>query len=542
MHELEELAPEHALVKQMRALYVAKATSAGQGRRGLHGPERLDVLTEALRIWPSWTVSSALYDKAFAAEPTLEVAVTDVASPLGPWVRSPADARVSRLLYRPILASDDDDARQGKKPGQLAAAIEIVRPGPAALDPDPVGISLVRRLAAGFGDRRRARPDRPHRSAFAPVRGAVGRPARPRRDAPTRPGSSSGSTAHRSRRGLARWGRWARPTRASTAAWRPRARIGRWSVTAPYRCFVGRRRFRSSCACATTSSRRASSGQPNGLAASPPARSPRIKRIREMRLCRAASRRSGPCGGARSAWSITFRPTRSQGLADSRGDQSRDVHAAVVHVIALDGRNPALRNRALRRGLSYAIDRKVLLEDHVLKHPPTPEDTVADGPFPKGSYADAPGVKPLESHPWLAKMLVAAARKELGGPPIRLNFEYPAIPEVQAIVDKLADAFRAAGVEIDDGRGPAVAARSRAARRAGGSTWPIACCAATSRCSMPACCSVPATTPLPRPTPWPRAPAPRSCSSSCSSSGPASGRPRGDWPSRSIASRATSCR
>ena len=30
----------------------------------------------------------------------------------------------------------------------------------------------------------------------------------------------------------------------------------------------------------------------------------------------------------------------------------------------------------------------------------------------------------------LAKMLVAAARKELGGRAIKLTFEYPAIPEV----------------------------------------------------------------------------------------------------------------
>ena len=96
-------------------------------------------------------------------------------------------------------------------------------------------------------------------------------------------------------------------------------------------------------------------------------------------------------------------------------------------MIALDGRNPALRSRSLRRALSYAVDRKGLLEDHLSKHAATDKDTVADGVFPRGSYADAPAVKPLESHPWLAKMLVAAARKELGGQPISLNFEYPAI-------------------------------------------------------------------------------------------------------------------
>jgi peptide/nickel transport system substrate-binding protein len=83
-----------------------------------------------------------------------------------------------------------------------------------------------------------------------------------------------------------------------------------------------------------------------------------------------------------------------------------------------------------------------------LKHPATETDTVADGAFPRGSYADAPAVKPLETHPWLAKMLVAAARKELGGPPIRLNLEYPAVPEVRAIMPKLAEAFAAAGIEV----------------------------------------------------------------------------------------------
>ena len=90
----------------------------------MNGPERLDGLTEALRIWPELDGVLALYNKAFAAEPTLDVAVSDVAVPLGPWVHSPADARLTRLLYRPILASDDDDARKGKKPGQLAASIE----------------------------------------------------------------------------------------------------------------------------------------------------------------------------------------------------------------------------------------------------------------------------------------------------------------------------------------------------------------------------------------------------------------------------------
>ena len=63
----------------------------------------------------------------------------------------------------------------------------------------------------------------------------------------------------------------------------------------------------------------------------------------------------------------------------------------VIHVIALDGRNPALRSRSLRRALSYAVDRKGLLEDHLLKHPATDKDTVADGVVPQGKLCRRPG-------------------------------------------------------------------------------------------------------------------------------------------------------
>jgi peptide/nickel transport system substrate-binding protein len=118
-------------------------------------------------------------------------------------------------------------------------------------------------------------------------------------------------------------------------------------------------------------------------------------------------------------------------------------------MIALDGRNPVLRNRSLRRGLSQAIDRRVLLEETLLHRPPDADNAVADGPFPKGSYADAPGVKPLEHNTSLAVMLVAAARKELGGAAIELKLEYPAIPAAQAVVPLIAEAFRFAGVRIE---------------------------------------------------------------------------------------------
>ena len=140
LHELEELAREHVAGQGDASPLCQQGDAAGQGCRKNGMPERLDGLTEALRIWPELDGAMALYEKAFAAEPTLDVAVSDVAAPLGPWVRSPADARVSRLLYRPILVSDDDDARKGNKPGQLAVGIES----------SDLGRRLLIRIRSGF--------------------------------------------------------------------------------------------------------------------------------------------------------------------------------------------------------------------------------------------------------------------------------------------------------------------------------------------------------------------------------------------------------
>ena len=69
----------------------------------------------------------ALFTEAFAAEPTLDVAVTDLPRSLGPWTRSSADERVSRLLYLPGLASDEEDTtRRTRSRSKLAAGLETV--------------------------------------------------------------------------------------------------------------------------------------------------------------------------------------------------------------------------------------------------------------------------------------------------------------------------------------------------------------------------------------------------------------------------------
>jgi peptide/nickel transport system substrate-binding protein len=137
-------------------------------------------------------------------------------------------------------------------------------------------------------------------------------------------------------------------------------------------------------------------------------------------------------------------------LRESAGVKVGVYNSPSLHRLALDGRNPALRNRDLRRGLSYAIDRKTLLEETLLRRPVDAANLPSDGPFPKGSYADAPGVSPLTHDPLLARMLVSAARKEQGGAPIKLTLEYPATPDDQAVAPRIAAAFRQAGLEINE--------------------------------------------------------------------------------------------
>ena len=167
-------------------------------------------------------------------------------------------------------------------------------------------------------------------------------------------------------------------------------------------------------------------------------------------------------------------PDQVVGLAASPEIKVAQYAKPVVHFLALDGRNPALRSRSLRRGLSYAIDRKALLEDYVIKREAEAPDAVADGPFPKGSYADAPGVKPLEGHLWLAKMLVAAARKEMNNAPIKLNLEYPSIPEVRAIVPRPSRPFARPAWRSRRSRCPFRSSKASCAP-AGGSIWPTGC-------------------------------------------------------------------
>jgi peptide/nickel transport system substrate-binding protein len=445
LHELVELAPDHTLINSMRALFVNKATEARKAAEGSNAPEKLDGLATALAIWPELPEARALYNQAFLDEPTLDVAVSDVAFPLGPWVHGPADARLTTLLYTPILVRDDDDARQGKDAGQLAETIES----------SDLGRRMQFRIRSNFLWSDGSRPV----SAIDVARDLVDRtdPHSPRYEARwadllDRVELKNGARIEvRLNHSPLKIGHWllgpVGPAHAGSDGRLATSTRDRPLVTSGvYGCFSATDRrveLRLRDDPAAVPAGRESAGE---SALQAPAR-PKIRRIREIAVPQGRSAVGALLGGEVSLIDHVP-PDQLTGLASAPEIKVGTYQDPVVHVIAIDGRNPALRSRALRRALSYAVDRKVLLEDHLLKRAADDKNTLADGAFPRGSYADAPSVKPLESQPWLAKMLVAAARKELGGPPISLNLEYPALAEVRAIVPRIAEAFRAAGIEI----------------------------------------------------------------------------------------------
>jgi peptide/nickel transport system substrate-binding protein len=430
LHDLEPLAPNHAVVREARERFIGRARALVAQAAKHQGAERLDALTEALRVWPELEGAGAQYAQAFAALPTLDVAVPDVPRTLGPFVRCRADERISTLLYLPILAAADLEAAQGKRPGQLAAQLESAELGRR--------LTIQIRPAIAWSDG--SRPV----SASDVVQALVGQTD------PGSPGYRAGwadlleraEALDEARLEL----RLARPL-LKTEAWfvipvgpahlgaggRPESATAAHPLVGdgPYRCVAAQERGIELRAVAD---------------AAAPDR-PAILRIRETRY---------PTSKATIGALLRGEVSLAAHVApDSIADLSARPDVKVgkraqpsLHRIALDGRNPALRHRTLRRGLSLAIDRKALVEETLLRRPSDALNRVADGPFARGSYADAIDVKPLDHDPVLARMLVAAARKELGGDPIKLTLEYPAIPEPQAVVPKLVEAFAAAGVEV----------------------------------------------------------------------------------------------
>lgn len=433
LHELEQISTDVRQARELRAKFQAMAMARAGNVGGGSNAEKLDALAQALRIWPNQDGLEAEYVKAFEAEPTLDVAVTDVPSPLGPWIRSPADERVAPLLFQPILVDDSDEAKRGERPNQLAEALEST----------DLGRRLVVRLRSGIHWSDGSRDV----SATDVARSLVDRcdPRNPLRyqarwaDLLDKVQAIDARQVElRLQRPLLKPSFWLdAPIGAAHAGF-----DGRVVLSAQERRLVGSGPFVCFDASPNSIDLRLAADATGGASAA------RIRRIREIRYDRPADALAAFHRGDVSMLGH-IPPDQVAEFAATPGVTVGTFEQPVVHVLALDGRSSALRNRTLRRAISYAVDRRTLLEEVILKGPPSDLDVPADGVFPRGGPGDAPGVKPLEANPVLAVALASLARGELGVPAIKLKLEYPSIAEVEAVVPRLVEALHVARIEVE---------------------------------------------------------------------------------------------
>jgi peptide/nickel transport system substrate-binding protein len=429
LRELETLSPGSDVVKAAHTRYETRARELFERSTKAQGAERLDLVLAAAGVWPNLDGLDKAYREAFAQVPTLDVAVSDLPKPVGPWLRSRATSRTTRLMYLPILASTSEEALKGSMPGQLAAGLESF----------DLARGLRIKLNSGFTWNDGSRPV----SAIDVARALADRTV------PTLPSYSA---------------RWAdlidrievtEDEQVELKLSRPTLRPEHWLLVPVGPAHGGGDGWVS----AVGQPRRpvgdgpyrwlpSSPGIGQYIASNPDrAVGPKVRRIREVRFDSATNALAAFVSGEVSL--IEEIPVdRVAELAAVPGVKVGQYATPSLHQIALDGRTEVLRFRELRRALSLAIDRKTLLEETVLRRPADDRNAVVDGPFLKGSYADAPDVSPLEYNPLLALGLVAAARKEQGGGYIRLTLEYPPTPAARAICPKLAEAWTLIGLEI----------------------------------------------------------------------------------------------
>ncbi len=430
IHDLERIAPDHQVVRDAHSKFEGRARDLVERSTRAEGGGKLDLLLGAIEVWPKLPGLNSAYREAFAAIPTLDVAVADLPQPVGPWRRSASMERTSPLIYLPILSSVSEEALRGVPADQLAAGIETF----------DLSRGLRIKLKSGLMWSDGSRPV----SAIDVARSLADRAV------PTLPGYSA---------------RWADllervevnnddqvEVRLTRASLRPQswliapvgpahARGDGWvSTLGQGRRPVGDGRFRWQ--------ESATKGIDQYLLDRPDETKPAgIRRVREVRYDSPTAAVSAFVRGDVSLIEDVA-PDRVAELAKVDGIKVGKYPTPSLHRIAIDGRTTILKNRSLRRALSLAIDRKSLLEESVLKRPPDAENAVADGPSLKGSYSDGADVAPLSYDPLLAKMLVAAARKEFGGAIIRLTLEHPPTEVARAICPKLAETWTLVGVEI----------------------------------------------------------------------------------------------
>jgi peptide/nickel transport system substrate-binding protein len=436
LHELETIDPENVAVGDLTARFLTRAREALRSSETASGGAKLDHLTSALRIWPKLEEAAMPFEESFRSLPTLEVGVVDLPRPVAPWVGSRASARVIPLIYLPILFDDSEEALIGKKPGQLAVSLELVDLG-RRLD-----ITLRKDLVWSDGSRQV--------SAIDVVRACSDR-AQPRSPSynarwadlleQIETQSFDQVTIRLRRTPLDPIAWLTAPIGPAHAAWDGQVSTpeGRLPVgDGPY-AFISQSDTSTDY---QLNERATGSGASRGSL-----ERPQIARVREIRLPDSSATMAAIVQGDVSLLEhvpadkvATLRATPDITLGRYR--------LPSLHCLAVDGRNPLLKNRNLRRAISYAINRQALLEETVLKRAIDEENRPSDGPFASDSYANASDVSPLEHDLTLAKMLLAGAMREMAATKVAFTLEYPASPEAQLAAPRIADALIAAGFQI----------------------------------------------------------------------------------------------
>jgi len=437
LDEFAEIAPESPEIKRLTNRFRNRAERVAERAEGLDGPDKVEALVAALGIWPRSEAMAERYRTAFQESPVLDVAVLDVSRRPGPWITCEADRRLNRLLYLPILQDASEAAMNGERAEQVAEELQVgnigrrwtirVKPGirwndaSREIAAEDVARALSDRAlenTAGYDARWANMLDRVQILSDREVEVALNR-------APMEPAAwllVAVGPSHAGSDGLV------------------------WTPDGPQP--IGSGPF--GLVDLTNREARYDRAAPpaDGKEGEPEEETIAIARVLERRL---EDPRDAVAAMLRGEVALieAIPPDRITELQETEGLQVGRYADPRLYWIAIDGRNPTLQNRSLRRGLSYALDRERILSEEVLGRDLTDDEALADGPMLVGSDLNAVGVRPLGHDALLAKMLVRAAQKEMGGDPIRLRFAYPATPIGLAAAPAIIEAFEEAGVTID---------------------------------------------------------------------------------------------
>ena len=428
--------PQAPQIAETEQRFLKRAQELAAKARGLTGLAKLDTISQALELWPDLEGGPELFREAFEVAPLLDVLVIDHPRIITPFPTSPPGQRVADLLYRPLLAEASEEAARGQRGDQLAELVEK----------QEIGRKLLITLRSGLEWSDGRRPVSADDVAMALADLAD----------PTIGGTGNARWARIFERAVILNPRQVE-LRLARTTFKPEWWLTTWigpahsdrSIKDESRVALSRRPPPITNGVFKQTAR--DLGLLTADAATPPpgTPAPKIARVRETVATDPAEALAALQTG-RAVLLEHLPPDLTTEVAQHPRLRLGTYEIPVVHLIALDGRNPVLRNRTLRRGMSLALDRANLMEETILRRPRANREQPADGPFPTVSYANAPPdqVDPLEYDPLLAKMLVAAGKRELAGQTVRLTLEYPALPEVRVVIPRIVEAWAKAGVQV----------------------------------------------------------------------------------------------